>query len=280
MAGTVLRYADVARHRPYHAALVPVPGGRAKPPRPHAHADFHELMLVTHGSGLHRVSGHDLPLRTGDLVLVRPRDEHQFAAAAPDGMSFINVAFPSQRWRAFTDVAGIAAAGAWDAAPVPPTVAVTDEAVFHRFRDALASQNSRGVDLVRLWAEVLPPLSDDAIGRPVDGRPAWLVAACASMADEENLRAGLPRLLELAAVSHGHLARSMAAHLGCTPVAFVTERRLVHAALLLTTTSVPVGQIAHRCGFGSQSYFGRRFAERHGHTPRDHRERSRRAVVP
>lgn len=269
-----LRYGDVAGDRPFHAALVPVPPG-PRTPSPHSH-DFHELLLVVAGHGTHWVSGRPIPLRTGDLALVRPDDHHDFQGGGADGMSIVNVAFPSGPWHAFTGLAGLAG---WDGEPAPVAAAAAGEAVFGRFTDALASysRGARAVDVVRLWAEVLPLLGRREV---VDGRPAWLVAACAALATEENLQVGLPRLRALAAVSDGHLARTMAEHHGCTPVAFVTACRLDHAALLLTTTTDPVGRIAQRCGFGSQSYFARLFLASFGHTPRDHRERSRRAVVP
>ncbi len=270
----MLRYGDVAGDRPFHAALVPVPGG-PRASDPHSH-DFHELLLVVAGHGTHWVSGRASPLRAGDLVLVRPDDHHDFQGGGPDGMRIINVAFPSRAWRAFTGLAGL---DGWDDAPRPVAAVATGEAVFGRFTDALTSysRGARAVDVVRLWAEVLPLLGRRDL---VEHRPAWLVTACAAMTTEENLRAGLPRLRTLAAVSDGHLARSMAEHHGCTPVAFVTACRLDHGALLLTTTTEPVGRIAQRCGFGSQSYFARLFLAHHGHTPREHRERGRRAVVP
>ena len=100
------------------------------------------------------------------------------------------------------------------------------------------------------------------------------------MTIEDNLRAGLPRLLTLAMVSHGHLSRMMRQHYGCTPVEFVTSSRLAHAATLLTSTTAPVGRISDRCGFASQSYFSRRFSDQFGVSPRLYRDRARRAVAP
>lgn len=97
---------------------------------------------------------------------------------------------------------------------------------------------------------------------------------------EDNLRAGVGRLVHLAAVSHGHLARSLNLHHGTTPVAFVNQRRLHHASLLLTTTNESIGRIAERCGFSSQSYFDRRFSERFGCTPRAYRQPAQRVVAP
>ncbi|MFI6602400.1 AraC family transcriptional regulator [Nonomuraea sp. NPDC050536] len=273
---TVLRWVEFAAGLPYHAALVPVSGSRRDRPEPHSHADFHELVFVTTGAGAQRVGESEQPLRAGDVVLVRPHDRHEFSATA-EGMRFINIAFPSERWRVFADLVGLPE---WDRRDLPLSVR-TDPGgqVGAEFARALGAGLPRMLDLVRLWSAVVP-LLEGADGSAVDQRPGWLVSARVAMSREENLREGLPRLLALAAVSPGHLARSMRRHYGCSPITFVVERRLEHAALLLTTTTEGIGQIAQRCGFSGQSYFARLFKDRYGMTPRDHREAARRAVVP
>jgi hypothetical protein len=50
--------------------------------------------------------------------------------------------------------------------------------------------------------------------------------------------------------------------------------------LLLATTADPIGRVAERSGFSSQSYFDRLFRAHHGQTPRAYREQARRAAVP
>lgn len=111
----------------------------------------------------------------------------------------------------------------------------------------------------------------DRVGVEDDASAAWLITACRAMAAEENLRAGVPRLAELAAVSRSHLARTMQATFGHSPVEHVTELRLTHAAALLTSSDEPVGSIAQRCGFASVSYFSRQFSNRFGISPRPYR---------
>lgn len=281
MPDNVLWFDDVAMGRPFHAALVPVPAGGRGQVQPHRHGDFHELVLVVAGRGVHRVGGSQFPLQAGDLVLIRPSDEHEFSGIGTYGLRFINVAFPSERWRTFADLAGVTQAAAWDRRTTPPVATDPGLTLERQFSSAVTAhaRGPRTLDVIRLWTAVVPYL-ERAEGAPDDLRPPWLVAACSAMANEEHLRIGLPRLLQLAAVSHAHLARSIVAHYGCTPSEFVTECRLARASLLLATTTDPIGTIAARCGFSSQSYFGRRFRERHGTAPRDYREQARRAVVP
>ncbi|MBM0224267.1 helix-turn-helix transcriptional regulator [Micromonospora sp. ATA51] len=184
-----------------------------------------------------------------------------------------------------SDLAGIEQAADWDRTPTPPMVRADEPdgevaTECHRVLE-LFHRGPSTIDLIRLWTAVVPALAAGEGGTlGAAGRPAWLVRACAAMNVEENLGAGLPRLLELAAVSHGHLARSMRAHYGRTPVEHVTELRLAHAALLLATTAEPVGRIAERCGFDSLSYFGRCFRHRYEVSPREYRAAASRRVVP
>jgi AraC family transcriptional regulator, dual regulator of chb operon len=273
-----LRFADVAAGRPYHAALVPISESAGR--LAHSHADFHELVCVVRGQGWQQVAGQRQALRRGDLVLVRPQDAHDFGARRDGEFQFINIAFPSERWRAFADFAGVAAAAAWDLAPAPVLATDASGEVQQTMEHMLAAyqDTSTALDVIGLWAAVIPVLQAAAGGSDI--RPAWLVRACAAMRSEENLREGLPRLLQLASVSHGHLARSMSEHFGCRPVEFVNQVRLSHAAALLATTGEPIGRIAGRAGFSSQSYFDRLFHARYGKTPRAYRNQARCAVVP
>jgi AraC-like DNA-binding protein len=235
---------------------------------------------VVRGWGWQHVAGVRQELSEGDLALVRPRDAHDFSTRRDEDFQFINIAFPSERWRTFADFAGMATATAWDLAAEPVLARRTPDAVGRAMTDTLAAyqDSASALDIIGLWTVVMPVLHEAAGGSDI--RPGWLVRACAAMRSEENLREGLPRLLQLASVSHGHLARSMAEHFGCRPVEFVNRVRLSHAAMLLATTAAPIGRVAERSGFSSQSYFDRLFHARYGQTPRAYREHARRAVVP
>ena len=279
-----LRFGDVAGAFAYHAALVTVAAGMRGRILRHAHADFYEMFCVVAGRGVHIVDEAEQSLKAGDLVLVRPSDRHAFTGIGPEGLRFINVAFAIPIWRAFTDVAGVTAVHIWDRMAGPPSVALGSQQPFmaEEFQRILEAfhRRPRALDLIRLCSHVLPVLEREQDGEGGSGLPGWLVHACTAMAVEENLQAGLPRLLELAAVSHGHLDRVMRARYGRTPVDYVTERRLAHAAVLLTTTTESVGRIASRCGFASTSYFGRRFRQRYGTSPREYRHAASQMVVP
>ncbi len=62
--------------------------------------------------------------------------------------------------------------------------------------------------------------------------------------------------------------------LGASPIVCVLRRRIAYAAKLLRETDLPVTEICMQSGFHSPSYFGKRFRERMGCTPRAFRSKS------
>jgi AraC family transcriptional regulator, dual regulator of chb operon len=290
-----LRFEAHALGRAYHAAHVRL-GARASGSDLHGHADFYELMGILAGRGEQRVDSGVQPLAAGDLVLIRPRDRHAITGLPPRGLAFVNVAFPAAGWRGFVDLTGVDPHGSWERGRRPPRVCLSGAsaaAMRATFRRALGrfQGTPSTLDLVRFWSDVVelfgPPGEqvgpEPASPRSADGhaiRPAWLVRARAAMRREANLRDGLPRLLALANVSPAHLSRTMRVHYDVSPTTFVADLRLEHAAALLATTDLTVTEIAHRCGFSSQSYFTRRFREAHRTPPREFRAQARRAFVP
>jgi AraC-like DNA-binding protein/mannose-6-phosphate isomerase-like protein (cupin superfamily) len=280
----VLRFASWALGRPYHAARVLLTP-RTRPSEPHTHADFHEFMGVIRGRGEHLLDTGTVPLEPGDVVLVRPRDQHAFRGSAPDGLEFVNVAFPSSAWQGFLNLTRTNPTGSWDAArqPIsfrpgdPDSVVATFESALERFSDGPGT-----FDLMRFWIDLLPQVSPEELPATASGQqaPDWLVEACGAMRAEDNLRGGVPRLLELARVSPAHLSRTLRTAYGMRPTDFVADLRLEHAASLLAATTDPIAEVAVRCGFSSQSYFTRCFTAAHAMSPRAFRHRAQRAFVP
>jgi AraC-like DNA-binding protein len=72
-------------------------------------------------------------------------------------------------------------------------------------------------------------------------------------------------------VSQREAQREFQSVLGVRPMEYLTNHRLFVASQMLKSTDASVGEVARSCGFGSQSYFTKRFRERYGHTPSQHR---------
>jgi AraC family cel operon transcriptional repressor len=281
-----LRFDDVVSGgEPFHAAMVALTAGHRSPSGRHTHSDFYELVYTLGGTGRQLLPGGAMPMRTGFLAFIRPHDEHEFIVAGSGNLQFINLAFPAATWRSFAALADLTDTAAWDRALLPPHTLLDTQtadhlaAVFqhalHRYVDAPTT-----LDLFAALTATIPALQAAHDPDRTDEAPAWLKSACTAMRDEENLRQGLARFRALASVSPGHLARATARYLHCTPVQYLTERRLARARFLLASTTEPITSIAYRCGFSSPSYFTSQFHARYRTSPRNYRTAARQAIVP
>jgi AraC-like DNA-binding protein len=82
-------------------------------------------------------------------------------------------------------------------------------------------------------------------------------------------------LHSLAAAVHvtpAHLVRRFRAELGVTPMAYLWQRRVAAGIELLTSTGLPVGEIAQRTGFRSVFHFSRRVKAATGMAPTELRQ--------
>lgn len=87
----------------------------------------------------------------------------------------------------------------------------------------------------------------------------------------EDLRIG--DLAEQVGITARHLARIIRQSYGCTFRQRLLEIRLYYAREYLTTTQLPVSQIAIRCGFTAESAFSAAFRKNIGCTPTQYRRK-------
>ena len=83
----------------------------------------------------------------------------------------------------------------------------------------------------------------------------------------------LAQLAAEAALSEYHFARMFRSSMGEAPHQYVMRRRMETAQQLLKFSTLPVTEIALRCGFHSSSHFSNRFRQQHGVAPSVWRQR-------
>jgi len=163
-------------------------------------------------------------------------------------------------------------AGAAEAIPIS---AALQDLVSLAFGRALASPSGNGPIFRHLGLAALETFLAD---RAMEGRDAarhTLPLQKARRALHEAL-AGEWTLATLAAragVSSNHLIKLFREHLGTTPMEYLWQLRLGHAAVLLRETGLGVAEIAYQTGFQNPFHFSRRFRQRFRQSPRQHRER-------
>jgi len=77
----------------------------------------------------------------------------------------------------------------------------------------------------------------------------------------------LTQVADAAHVTKAHLVRRFRAELGVTPMAYLWQRRVTTGIDLLTSTGLPVSDIARRSGFKSVYHFSRRVKHHAGRPP-------------
>ena len=114
--------------------------------------------------------------------------------------------------------------------------------------------------------------SDEALDQALLARIAHqapqLATAVRLMKANVEVPLRLPELTRRVGLSMRQLERLSAAHLQRSPQAHYLCIRLDHAAFLIRDSQLGLAEIAQASGFGSLSYFRRRFREQFGFTPR------------
>jgi AraC-like DNA-binding protein len=256
-----LLFSMIAPHRAFHARRVP--GGEATTAHDH---DFWEAFLVLGGTGRHVCNGCSHALARGDCWLVRPADVHSLDG---ETLSILNVAWPTEGWNAWLAIAGLSAEDGATQREAPEL-----ETAFARMSEVFAVGSAREeLHRARFWGELAAhfwPSSEDA-----GVYPPWMRRALERFEREEGVRGGYEFLLRSAPVSPRQLHREWARVLGQTPSAWVMQKRLERASLLLLQTALPVQEIAARCGFENVPYFFRVWKVRFDRSPRAYREAAR-----
>lgn len=82
----------------------------------------------------------------------------------------------------------------------------------------------------------------------------------------------IPEIAADAGINKSYLQALFSRQLHCTITDYINERRLEHAAFLLTNSSMSVTDIAFQSGYNSRQHFGHTFEKFHGMSPLKYRQ--------
>ncbi|MEU6081801.1 AraC family transcriptional regulator [Streptomyces sp. NPDC047108] len=152
---------------------------------------------------------------------------------------------------------------------VRPTLPLSS-ALEYLARETMAAERSqltaRGALLDALATAVVWRYVAEAESDP-DRFPAALERARRHIHLHPDEAVDLADLARLAGVTPAHLIRLFREHLGTTPMRYLWDRRITLGVELLTSTGLPVGVVAERCGFRTSFHFARRVKQATGLSP-------------
>ncbi len=95
----------------------------------------------------------------------------------------------------------------------------------------------------------------------------WLAAAIQAIHLQPDRSWTVAGLAHEVGMSRTRFAATFTAHIGTSPLAYLTKVRMTRAAQLLELETIPIAEVARRCGYPVQTSFARAFTSFHGATP-------------
>ncbi len=239
----------------------------------HSH-DFHELVMVRSGCGLHYVDGQPYHVAKGSVFYLPAGQAHCFEQA--EALCLTNVIFAPEQLQSAQALSYLPNAPVQDALPlaISPTALLACEHLFAAIRAETAQPGQGSQPLLEalftqlvilLWREQRRAL-DAADG---DTRLAALI---------RHLDAHLDTDIDFAALAERFhiplrtLHRRMQDATGLPPAGYLIRSRLCAAMRLLASSQRSVTDIAFACGFNDSNYFSTRFHKALGLSPAQFRK--------
>ena len=236
--------------------------------------DYAEIFWVENGDGLHIINGQQVPLKPGNLVMIRPDDEHTFTSTS-GGLTIMNLAFPAEtldylRNRYFTD----SNTYFWINTRVPYHV-MMDMALIRRISQKAEKtwkykKSKFYLDTLLLFIFGLIAANKDLeISTQV---PVWLHNAIQDYTTPALFKQGAGGFASLCEKNIDHVNRVVRALYNKTLSELITELRMGFAAKQLSMTNNPIKVICNDCGFTNLGHFYKTFKEMFNQTPTAYRE--------
>ncbi|MBK4715045.1 MULTISPECIES: HTH-type transcriptional activator RhaS [Tenebrionibacter/Tenebrionicola group] len=243
---------------------------------PEHHHDFHEIIIVEHGTGTHIFNGQPYTLSGGSVCFVRDHDRHLFEHTenlcltnvlyrAPDAFSFLssldrllpqehNGHYPSH-WRV----------GAGTLQQVRQLIEKFEETV-----DADDAHVVAGREI--LFMQLLVLLRQGSLAQNRDDGDVRLSHLLNWLEDHFAEEICWETLSATFSLSLRTLHRQLKQQTGLTPQRYLNRLRLMRARHLLRHSEESVTDIAFRCGFGDSNHFSTLFKREFNWSPREVRQ--------
>ena len=246
--------------------------------------EFYEFQLITKGSVRHLVNGAVQNLEEGSLLFISPSDCHEFDKQTQKECEFCNVVFSKsimENLTAFFDNDISITALLNDSLPPHIKIKAGKKIILQEHMEELAVIQFTNMALFKMKLRVIlvEIFTNHFINlqyKNTGGKsPLWFINLCTEMQKVENFSEGLPRMAEISGKSKEHICRSFVKYSNMTPITFINELRINHAATLLCNSDLSIIDICYDCGFHSLSYFYNLFKEKHNTTPSDYRKQNK-----
>ncbi len=246
--------------------------------RPHTH-EYYELFLMLDGNALHIVNGAERPLGRGDLVFIRPFDDHDYIGIGGKPFSLLNIAFSARICDMLFEYLGEGfkkshLLGSF----LPPEVRLSDYELerFSKMMDNIRAIDPKNYGEISsafriLIFNVFTRYFADAFENE-EKLPIWLEEMCNTVKKDGNFSKGSEFFFGLTDKSREHVSRTVKKYMGLTVSEYINGLRLNFIANMLKNSNHSVSDIIFESGFNNISWAAEQFKAKYGVTMREYRK--------
>ncbi|EAX2401194.1 HTH-type transcriptional activator RhaS [Salmonella enterica] len=243
---------------------------------PEHHHDFHEIVIVEHGTGIHVFNGQPYTISGGTVCFVRDHGRHLYEHT--DNLCLTNVLWRSPQ--AFQFLAGLEQLLPQEQDGYYPSHWRVNQSALQQVRQlvGLMERAGDGMDAPAvanreiLFMQLLVLLRRSSLMEGATDNDAKLNQLMAWLEDHFAEEVCWEAVAEQFSLSLRTLHRQLKQHTGLTPQRYLNRLRLIKARHLLRHSDHSVTEIAYRCGFGDSNHFSTLFRREFNWSPRDIRQ--------
>lgn len=241
----------------------------------HCH-DFHEIVIVEHGTGIHVFNGQPYTIAGGTVCFVRDHDRHLYEHT--DNLCLTNVLYRSPD--AFQFLSGVHKLLPQEQEGAYPSHWRVNQAALQQVRQIVSrmetlddsSELHAVADRELLFMQLLVALRRGSLVAESANNDVRLNQLLAWLEDHFAEEICWESVAESFSLSLRTLHRQLKQHTGLTPQRYLNRVRLTRARHLLRHSDDSVTDIAFRCGFGDSNHFSTLFRREFSWSPRDIRQ--------
>lgn len=256
----------------------------------HIH-DFHQLTMITRGSGVLVLNGTGYPVRAGDVYVIGSYSAHYLKDMR--GLEFTNVLFYLRDLEPYCrELQSCESFQALFYLQPTPDQKGRPSNMFSLDYGEMETVN-------RLLSQLLEEQKDQRPGQMLMIQSLFLsliVTLCRAYRTNDQAAPSfgfsmgriiryleehceepltLADLARESAMTERQLRHQFSRLCGCTPLQYLWNLRIRKACYYLAATDLPITEIAARVGFEDNNYFSRKFRQAMSMTPREYRNHSR-----
>lgn len=243
---------------------------------PEHHHDFHEIVIVEHGTGIHVFNGQPYTISGGTVCFVRDHDRHLYEHT--DNLCLTNVLYRSPD--AFQFLSGLNQLLPQEQDGHYPSHWRVNQGVLQQIRQIVGQMETAEVvsdtasraNREILFMQLLVLLRRSSQMEGAANNDARLNQLMSWLEDHFAEEVRWESLADQFSLSLRTLHRQLKQYTGMTPQRYLNRLRLIKARHLLRHSDHSVTDIAFRCGFGDSNHFSTLFRREFDWSPREIRQ--------